>query len=62
MKLLLLGMDYIQKKKKSHGNLQTTQAVAKAVGCSLKTGGEAPLLKKTSTQLTEHGGIKLVPT
>lgn len=48
--------------KGSHGNPQTTWADDKAISCSSQTDSKTPLLKTTSTQLTEHGEVKLVPT
>lgn len=40
---------------------QLTQAIAKALGCSLQTTGKILLLQTTPTQLIEHQGVKLVP-
>lgn len=43
--------------------LPNNLAAAKtASGCSSQTDAKAPLLKTTSTQLREHGEVKLVPT
>lgn len=41
--------------KGSYRKAQTTQTVSKAIGCSPKTYFKLLLLKKTLTQLTEHG-------
>lgn len=48
--------------KRSYGSLQTTQALAKTIGCSPQTDSETPLLKTTSSQLIEHGEDRPVPT
>lgn len=47
--------------KESHRNPQTAQADAKTQGCSLKADISTPLLRTTSTQLTENG-VEVVPT
>lgn len=63
--LPVLGLDHIQLScwpKGSHGDLQTTQTVAKTPSCSPQTDREAPLLKTTATQLIKHGEIQLAPT
>lgn len=44
-----------------HGSLQPTQAVPMTIGGSPQTDSKAPLLKTTSTQLTEHRDVKLLP-
>ena len=44
-----------------HGNPQTIQATAKAIGCSLQTDSNALLLKTAPMQLSGHGEFKLVP-
>lgn len=48
--------------KESHGNPPTTQAAANIIGCSPDADSSTPLLKKTLTQLIEHGRVELVPT
>lgn len=45
----------------SHGNPQTIQAVAKAIGCCLQTDSKT-LLQKTSAHPIELREVKLVPT
>lgn len=45
----------------SHKNPQTTQAVVKDIGCSPQTDKKPSLLKGISTQLNEHGEVKLLP-
>lgn len=45
--------------KGSHGNLQTTQAIAKAIDCSPQTDIKA-LFLKTPTQFIERGEVKLL--
>lgn len=47
--------------KELHGNHQISQAIAKAIGRSLKTGSKALLLKTNLHISTEHRNIKLVP-
>jgi hypothetical protein len=52
--------------KEFHRSCQTTHILrmfypyVNAIGCSSQTDGKAPLLKSTSTQLMEHGEVKLV--
>jgi dihydrodipicolinate synthase/N-acetylneuraminate lyase len=46
----------------SHGNLETTQTIAKIIGCPPQTECRAPLVKATPTQLTEHAKVEVVPT
>lgn len=41
---------------------ETTQAIAKSIGFSLKLEGRAVLLKTTPRRLIKHGEAKLVPT
>lgn len=48
--------------KVSHGNLKTTQDIAKTIGCSAETDRKALLLQTTSTQLLVLGEVKLMPT
>ena len=43
-----------------HGNLQTTQAIVKAVGDLLQTESKVLLLKITPTQLIKNGAVKVV--
>lgn len=47
--------------KRSLGNLQTTQAAGKKIGCSPQTGSKVPLLKTMPTQLIEHDVVNLIP-
>ena len=62
-KLPVLVLGFIQLlAKESHGNPQTTQAVAKAIAYCLQPNHKAPLLKTTPTGLIEHGEVELVPT
>lgn len=42
-----------------HGNLQTTHAVTKTVGCSLQTDSKAALVRTTPTQHIQHGEFKV---
>lgn len=37
------------------------QAIAKTMDFSLETDGNAPLLKSTPTELTDHGEVELAP-
>lgn len=48
--------------KVSHGNTQTTWAVAKKIDCASQTDSNAPLLKTTHPQLNERGVVQLIPT
>lgn len=41
---------------------QTTQFIAKAIGCSPQTDGRTLLWKTTPAKRTEHGEVGLVPT
>lgn len=64
MKSPVPGMGYICLSfgpKGLHGNPQTAQAIAKAIGCFLQIDGKAPWLKTTPTYMVEHGKIELVP-
>lgn len=40
---------------------QTSQAIAKASGCSLQPHGKTVLIKTTQAYATEHGKVELVP-
>lgn len=64
MKFPVRGVGYIQMSfwpNGSHGNLQTTQAVAKTMLYSPQTEGKCTLMKTTPTQLIEHGEVELAP-
>jgi len=41
---------------------KTTQAIAKAIGCSLQIKSKTLLLKKIPTQFFVQGDVKLEPT
>jgi hypothetical protein len=66
IKLPVSGMSYIMQlscwPRWSHKNSQTTQAVIKAINCTLQTDHKAPLLKTTPMQLIKHGDIVLLST
>ena len=64
-RLLMVGIGYIWLScwvRGSPGYRQTTQTDSRTEDFSLKTDSRAPLLRTTSTQLTECSKIKLVPT
>jgi hypothetical protein len=47
--------------KEVHGTHQTSQAIAKAVGCFLKTDGKTPIAEDPLTYIIEHREVELVP-
>jgi hypothetical protein len=47
--------------KSSYGKLQTTQTVAKTIGCP-QTDSKGPLLTTPPSQLIKHGEFELMPT
>jgi hypothetical protein len=47
-------------KKESHRNPQEAQMVAQIVRYSPHTDSQAPLVKTTAIELTEHGEVELV--
>ena len=62
-KLSLVGSECMQLSywlRGSHGNHQTSRAIAKTKGCFPPSDSRAPLLRTTPTQLIEHGKVKLV--
>ena len=63
MKLPVPGLAYIQLNcwpKTSHP--QTTESVAKTMGCSPQTNSKNLLLQVTAVQLIDYGEVKGVPT
>lgn len=46
--------------KEDPGRPQTTQATAKIIGYAPQNDGKTALQETTTTQLTEHGEVKLV--
>jgi hypothetical protein len=65
MEFPVLGMGYIYSScqpNRSHGNLQITQTMVKAIGCSSQNDSTALLLKTMLTQLIKHREVELVPT
>lgn len=66
MKLQLLGLvtyNWVADQRgPSQGNHQTTQAVAKTIGCSPQTDSKTLLQKTITTQVIEYEGVELVAT
>lgn len=48
--------------KRSHENLQATQAIGMVIGRSPQTHSKGPLLKTTPVLLIEHGEVAQVPS
>lgn len=65
MKPSMPGMGYIllnHWSERYHGMPQTTQAMAKAIGCTLQWDSKALLFDKTLICLIQDGDVELVPT
>lgn len=60
--LPVIGQVSIYRPKGTHGNLQTTQAIAKTKGCTSKTDCRTSLSRTTLTALIRQEEVKLVPT
>ena len=56
-----VGLDLSYWSNGSNGKLQTTQTVAKTIGCP-QTDSKGPLLTTPPSQLIKHGEFELMPT
>lgn len=57
-----LGVGYMQLSCSPKGNPQATQPISKRIKCFMQTDNRTPLLRKTPTQLIDHGEVDRLTT